>query len=65
MKQRLNIDSMSRDELLEFIIGNSQRYTEANRMMLESFGDQDLVGVAYLVQNETQQNVHEALMGSW
>lgn len=65
MKSRLNIDNMNRDQLLEFIIGNSQRYTEANRMMLESFGDQDLVGVAYLVQSETQQSVHESLMGAW
>lgn len=63
--KRLLIDDMSRDELLKFILGNSNRYGEANRLMLESFGDKDLVGVAHLVQNETQQMVHESMMNYW
>lgn len=62
MNSQIEIKDMSRSQLIKYIIGNSEKYSEANTLMLESFGDQDLRAVATLVKNETQKQVSDALI---
>ena len=62
MRNRLEIKNMTRDQLIKYIIGNSERYSNANMLMLETFGDSDLVAVATLVKNEVRQNVSDSLI---